>query len=242
MAAILTGSAYYLAQREKLIRNHRKMLAAGRGLLVERYGAEDTPAILAESDTEFAALIPQIPYIGGAANSYTDILVQMTSLLALYRVLTRRGRPVGEIGALVHLIGERTVNQTPRVLRRLIGRFYMSRFWRERAAKRATVSQQRQYPGDFVTEVVPGQPGESFEWGLNYHECGVVKFFAAQDADAFTPYMCVMDYLLFPAMGVGLQRTGTIAHGCTHCDFRFKHGGASEPAWPPAFLKESEHG
>ena len=94
----------------------------------------------------------------------------------------------------------------------------------------------------YDAEVVPGQPGESFEWGLNYHECGVVKFFAAQDADAFTPYMCVMDYLLFPAMGVGLQRTGTIAHGCTHCDFRFKHGGASEPAWPPAFLKESEHG
>ncbi|MCC7362600.1 MAG: L-2-amino-thiazoline-4-carboxylic acid hydrolase [Anaerolineales bacterium] len=240
MAAALTGSAYYLAQREKLIGNHRKMLAVGRDLLAERYGAAEAPAILSESDTEFAALIPHIPYIGGAANSYTDLQVQMTSLLALYRSLTRRGRPVAEIGALVHLIGERTVNQTPAMLRRLIGRFYMSRFWRGRAAKRAALSQQRHYPGDFVTEVVPGQPGDGFEWGINYHACGVVKFFAAQGADEFTPYMCVMDYLLFPAMGVGLQRTGTIAHGCTHCDFRFKHGGASEPAWPPKFLKESE--
>jgi hypothetical protein len=240
VAAPLTGPAYYAAQREKLIKGHRKMLAVGRELLAERYGAAEAPAILAEGEAEFDALIPHIPYIGGAANSYTDILVQMTSLLALYRVLTRRGRPVEEIGALVHLIGERTVNQTPRVLRRLIGRFYMSRFWRGRAAKRAAISQQRQYPGDFVTEVVPGGAGDAFEWGINYHECGVVKFFAAQDADAFTPYMCVMDYLLFPAMGVGLQRTGTIAHGCGQCDFRFKHGGASEPAWPPKFLKESE--
>ena len=140
MAAALTGSAYYLAQREKLIRNHRKMLAIGRDLLAERYGAEHVPAILAESDAEFTALIPQIPYIGGTANSYTDLLVQMTSLLALYRVLTRRGRPAAEIGALVHLLGERTVNQTPAVLRRLLGRFYMSRFWRGRAAKRAAVA------------------------------------------------------------------------------------------------------
>jgi hypothetical protein len=235
-----TGADYYLSQTKELVHGHRRMLAVGQALLAERYGADAVPALLVEAEAEFTGLIPHIPYIGGAANSYTDILVQMTTLLALYRVLTRRGRPVAEIGELVHLIGLKTVNQTPRVLRRLIGRFYMSRYWRGRAAKRASVSQARQYAGDFVTEVVPGPPGASFEWGINYHECGVVKYFAAQGAEAFTPYMCVMDYLLFPAMGIGLQRTGTLAHGCSHCDFRFRHGGESAPAWPPSFLTESE--
>lgn len=236
----ITGADYYQAQTKKLVRGHRQMLAVGRELLAERYGAAGTPTLLAEAEAEFTGLIPHIPYIGGAANGYTDTLIQMTTLLALYRVLTRRGRPVAEIGTLVHAIGERTVNRMPQVVRRLIGRFYMSRYWRGRAAQRAAVSQTHQYPGDFVTEVVAAPPGASYDWGINYHECGVVKFFAAQDADAFTPYMCVMDYLLFPAMGIGLQRTGTLAHGCPHCDFRFKQGGASAPAWPPSFLKESE--
>ena len=235
-----TGADYYTSQASKLLKNHRSMLAVGRALIAERYGAADTPAILAEADVEFTGLIPQIPYIGGAANSYTDILVQMTTLLALYRVLSRRGRPVAEIGELVHLIGLKTVNRTPQVLRRLIGKFYMSRFWRKRIAARAAVSQRGEFPGDFVTELVPAGPEAPYDFGINYRECGVVKYFAAQEADEFTPYMCVMDYLLFPAMGIGLQRTGTIAHGCTHCDFRFKAGGASAPAWPPAFLKESE--
>lgn len=38
--------------------------------------------------------------------------------------------------------------------------------------------------------------------------------------------MCELDYLMFPALGIELKRTGTIAQGCTHCDFRFAKKGA----------------
>jgi hypothetical protein len=232
----LTGPDYYLSKKPALLKGHRRMLAVGLGLFHARYGEADTPAILAEAETEFDALIPHIPYIGGAANSFTDTLVQMTTLLALYRALQRRGRPVAEIGELVHLLGQRTVGRFPGGVRRLIGRFYMSRFWRRRTEQKAERSQQQRYPGDFVYEVVHGQPGDPFDWGVNYLECGVVKFFAAQGADEFTPYMCVMDYLLFPAMGVDLQRQGTLAQGCTHCDFRFRLDAKNPPAWPPESL------
>jgi hypothetical protein len=225
---------YYLAQRPMLLKNHRKLIAIGLDLMRSRYGEECTAAIVEEAHAEFERLIPQIPYIGGSANSLTDTLVQMTSLLALYRVLKRHGRPVEEIGELVYQMAETWVKQYPRFVRMLIGRFYMSQFWRRRTHRRADVSQQGQYPGDFVYEVVEGD-GETFDWGVNYLECGVVKFFHEQDADEFTPYMCLIDYLMFPGMGVGLRRQGTIAHGCTHCDFRFKRGGSTPAAWPPAF-------
>jgi hypothetical protein len=72
-----------------------------------------------------------------------------------------------------------------------------------------------------VYEVVAGERPDQ-AWGINYLECGVVKFFHAQGADDFAPYMCLIDFLMFPAMGVTLERQGTLANGCTHCDFRFK--------------------
>lgn len=215
-----TGSDYYLARAPALLKAHDRLCANGTALLADRYGAAAAPAILAEARDEFTRLIPAIPYIGGRENPLTDTLEQMTSLLALYRVLTRRGRPVAEIGALVQAMAQHHIEHTPALLRRLAGKLYMSRLWRRRTERKAQVSQSGRYPGNFVFEVVPGE-GET-AWGINYLECGVVKFFHAQGADEFTPYMCFIDFLMFPAMGIQLERQGTLANGCTHCDFRFR--------------------
>jgi hypothetical protein len=220
-----TGSDYYVARTAALLRGHDQLCTYGHALLAERCGAEAVPAILAEARDEFAALIPAIPYIGGRDNPLTDTLEQMTSLLALYRVLQRRGTPVAEVGALVHAMAQRRVDSTPAILRRLLGRLYMSRLWRRRTERKALASQQGRYPGNFVFEVVPGDDSGS-AWGINYLECGVVKFFHAQGADEFTPYMCFIDFLMFPAMGIRLERQGTLAQGCAQCDFRFHGHGA----------------
>ena len=115
----LTGPDYYLSQKLALLKGHRRMLGIGRDLLAERYGEAETPSLLTQAEAKFEALIPQIPYIGGAQNSFTDTLVQMTTLLALYRVLERRGVPVAEIGELVYHLGQRTLNRFPAVLRDL---------------------------------------------------------------------------------------------------------------------------
>jgi hypothetical protein len=39
--------------------------------------------------------------------------------------------------------------------------------------------------------------------------------------------MCRIDFLMFPALGITLKRSGTRAQGCDHCDFRFKWGGST---------------
>lgn len=212
---------YYLAQKGKLLKEYNKMMELARPYLTERYGAEMADTAVAESILEFEQLIPEIPYIGGKANSMTDTLVQMATLLALYRVLKRHGKPVAEIGELAHRMAQAWVDQYPLFVRRLVGRYYFSTFNRRQLAQKAETLRQQQYPGDFVREVVLGGPDDHFAWGVNYLECGVVKFFAAQDAAEFSPFMCEIDYLLFPALGIDLQRTGTIAQGCSHCDFRF---------------------
>lgn len=213
-------SDYYVKRREQLIRKHDQLIAFGAGELKTRYGEAHSTAIINAAREAFAALIPRIPYIGGDANPLTDTLVQMTSLLALYQVMQSRGVPTEEIGALAQRMAQTRIESVPVVLRRLLGRLYMTRLWRERTRRKAVQSQRGDYPGNFVYEVVAG---DGFEWGIDYHECGIVKFFHAQHADEFTPYMCLIDFLMFPAMGVHLERQGTIANGCTRCDFRFRH-------------------
>ncbi|WP_420643352.1 L-2-amino-thiazoline-4-carboxylic acid hydrolase [Candidatus Leptofilum sp.] len=219
-----TLTNYYTKQQGKLLKNHRKMMKIGEPILKQKYGTQLAQTTVSQSTTEFENLIPQIPYIGGSANSMTDTLIQMSSLLALYRVLKQHGKRVDEIGELLYEIAQAQVNRFPQWLRHLIGKYYLSNWNQKRMQKKAAVSQKRQYPGDFVIEVVSGNQ-KPFTWGVNYLECGIVKFFAQQGAAELTPFMCRIDYLLFPAMGIQLRRTGTIAQGCTHCDFRFHKEG-----------------
>jgi hypothetical protein len=53
-------------------------------------------------------------------------------------------------------------------------------------------------------------------------ECGIRKFYAAQDADEFTPYVCALDFVASDYFGWGLVRTSALAEGGECCDFRFK--------------------
>jgi hypothetical protein len=87
-----------------------------------------------------------------------------------------------------------------------------------------------------VREHVEGD-GVRFEWGMDYTECGIVKFLHSQGADEFTPYLCLTDYALFGALGIELKRTMTLAEGCEKCDFRFRKG-ESPSGWPPPWLKK----
>src|SRR5687768_7112673 len=136
-----TAAAYYVARTKALLKGHEQLMRYATVLLAERYGPEAVLAIAAEARAEFAGLIPAIPYIGGRENPLTDTLEQMASLLALYRVLERRGRPVDEIGKLVHAMAQNRVDSTPLVLRRLLGKLVMSRLWQRRTEKKALASQ-----------------------------------------------------------------------------------------------------
>ena len=89
------------------------------------------------------------------------------------------------------------------------------------SARLAIESQKRRYPDDFVCLFVEGD-GVNFDFGFDYIECGICKFFHRQEADEFSQYMCRLDYPFTTAMGVRLIRTSTIAEGGEKCDFRYK--------------------
>jgi hypothetical protein len=98
----------------------------------------------------------------------------------------------------------------------------------KRMLKRAAAaSQRREYPEGFVFHFVEGK-GEAVDFGIDYTECAIVKFFKAQGADEFTRYVCLFDYPHSRLSGTGLVRTMTLAEGAEKCDFRFRIGAEPE--------------
>ena len=129
------------------------------------------------------------------------------------------------------------LSRVPLLLRKLSGWLHFRMFTLNKLQAAARRSQERKYAGDWVFQVVPGD-GRSFDYGVDYTECAILKFLEAQDAIELLPYLCNIDYLVSKAMGTGLRRTKTLAWGCEMCDFRFKKGREVQQPWPPAFVEK----
>lgn len=233
------GDGSYLAAREKLLRDFDRALRRVRALFVARFGAEPTAALAEEARAEYSALIPQMPYLGGQ-QPFTQFVVSSAWFLALYRVLQRRGLPLEDIGRLIHEVGAHFVQAYPAYVRRLIGRQMFTHRYQEKVRTRAAASRYSPYPSDYQYDWVPGD-GAAFDWGVNYTRCAGWEFLRAQGAPELGPYLCAFDALYSDALGWGLIRTKTLAEGGDCCDFRFRQGGPTRVALPPA-LQTTEPG
>jgi hypothetical protein len=211
-------SDYYTSRSSKLLDQLDKFLTQSRTLLIKHYGEVQAATMHRETLDEYERLIPDLPYIG-RGNLFTGNLVQSAWALALYRVIRRHGGSVEEAGEIIHRAEEAEVNREPAFLRRLKGKFRLSRWAVRMMQNAARRSQKQEYPGDWVFEVVEGD-GRTFDVGMDVTECGIVKFLHAQDADELAPYLCNLDYLVYQSTGVELRRTMTLSWGCEKCDFR----------------------
>jgi L-2-amino-thiazoline-4-carboxylic acid hydrolase len=209
--------------KPKLLKEFDRTAGRVKSVFVSRYGEESTQALVLEARQAYEALIPQLPYIGGQ-QPFTQFLISTAWLLAMYRVLQRRGEPIEEVGRIGYDVMEAYLRVYPRYLRRFLAHMTWSRRYLRRLQDRAAESQQRRYPGDYVYSFVEGD-GLTFDYGVDYTECATVKFLNEQGAAELAPYLCAADILYSQALGWGLQRTTTLAEGAERCDFRFKRGG-----------------
>jgi hypothetical protein len=229
------GADYYvpritqwLAEFDADAQHLRHFLAAVSG--------DEAPAILSQARASFAALIPQLPYIGGDGNPLTFELVRAARCLALYQAMQAHGNTMAETGKALYdataaLIS--AVSSPPQQLsvEELI----------RRRSERAARSQQRQYPADWVYTFVLGD-GQEFDYGYDFVECAAQKLYHAHGADEFLPYYCFLDFAVSRAAGLGLHRTMTLAEGHAQCDHRFKRGRETGQDWPPPWLGDAQIG
>lgn len=206
--------------RRTAIRNYKGLMVPANKVIVAHFGEDFAEEVQETTREEFETLIPEIPYIGGRKNFFSDMPVRAAVILGLYRALEKKGVPLVEFGGLLEEITTAYMNRFPAWVRKLAGKLWMSSLFRRQLLKQAKISQQHNYEEDFVYEIIPGD--DQYKWGMDYRECGIVKFFKKQGEEELAKYACILDYLMFPAIGVELKRTGTIAEGCRRCDFRFR--------------------
>jgi len=232
---------YYISKKSELLKGHDKASKSLRKILASHFDDNLANTILMEARQEFESIIPKIPYIGGDENFNTKNLIMASSCLAIYRVLKAHGKSVEEIGRFIYEMCEVLVDY-PKFILRLIGRLKYGKRYEKKIKEWAIESQKLQYPGDWVSAFVEGD-GREFDYGFDMTECGILKFFHAQDADEITPYICVsMDGVFSKAFNRGLVRTMTLAEGYDRCDFRYKRGRQTfllplKDGWPPQFRK-----
>lgn len=233
------NSNYYLNMKTKIMKDFDIMFGCARRPLKEHFSEIKINELYDESRREFAAFIPQLPYIGSKQNSGTGNLLGGAMLLAIIRCLEGQGLSRREIGSAIYETFEVFFKSRPRLLRCLMGKMMLSNYFIKKRKRQMDRSQLREYPEGFVSEFVEGD-GADFDFGLNTVECAICKFYKKQGAEQYIPYLCLGDYAMFQALGIGFTRTQTIGNGAPKCDFRFKKGGETVRGWPPEGLDEWE--
>ena len=215
---------WYLENKPKIMRQVRFTLRHFRKEFAKAFGKEEGEAIASETMQRFEALLPDIPYIGGNENPLTQNLYLTAAMLAMYRSLQKRGASVEEAARLIYLGAASFFNSFPtRWLMRWQGRRMFGRKRLDQRRHAAAISQEHRHPDDWVFEVVEGD-GQDFAFGVDYTECGIVKYLAREGAPELAPYLCWLDYPQFAAMHLRLDRSETIAQGGQRCDFRLSRG------------------
>ena len=217
---------YYLSRKTQLLKTFDKMGRHVRKAAADSHGDEFADDLTAEARREFEALIPGIPYIGGKKNRLTNpALIPSVACLALYRALKARGKTAQDAGAIIDATVRSQLESVPGPLLRLVGWYRSSAHYVNGLKRQAAASQERKFSGDWVFSIIDGDgKNKSFDYGIDFTECGICKFFGANDAEELIPYMCATDFIASDALGSGLVRTTTLAEGADKCDFRFKAG------------------
>ncbi|QCO01464.1 L-2-amino-thiazoline-4-carboxylic acid hydrolase [Azospirillum argentinense] len=216
-----TVHPFYEDHRGAMEAAMRQRLDLAEAMLGEHVHPSSVDGIKREVMDEFAIVLTQMPYVGGAESRMSDFFMRLLGFMAISRVLRRHGVPLSVIGDIERDTYKAQLLTVPEAERLASGRQFMSpenqAFLREQAAK----SHQEQFPEDFVYDFVEPGPGDDFEFGINYKACGFCKFAARHGDKDILPNICGLDFDAYATRGIHLERTQTLAGGASHCDFRF---------------------
>ncbi|MFX1419172.1 MAG: L-2-amino-thiazoline-4-carboxylic acid hydrolase, partial [Promethearchaeota archaeon] len=183
---------------------------------------------------------PEIPYIGGKKNFFTNYLIGGASILAIIRILEKEGFTLWDFGEFFYNLSDIN-NKFRKKMMEDTGKdpsqYPFEKEYMDYMKAITEVSHKREYPDNWVADYVEGD-GETFEWGFNVYECGIHKFFKKYNAEKYVPLICLSDFSEANIFGFGFSRTQTLSNGAPLCDHRYIKNVETPRAWPPDNIKE----
>jgi len=220
-----SAGTYYEGHQSDIRSDFEALLPAMRRRLSAVHGEAMAGDAIAGARRRADSLLPKVPYIGGSANELTTNLYQSAMALAIHQEMKARERPASETAEVIYrAFGDYLAEWPQAPLLKATG--IVMRVARPRSSHVAS----SQY--DWTCSDVAGD-GTTFDWGVDYAQCGICTYLREHEAEDLLPYMCLLDFPVFKAMGVGLERTRTIARGNRTCDFRHNFDGRYHAEWEP---------
>ena len=181
-------------------------------------------------------MLARFPYIGGDHASGTKNLTEAYMLVAMGEFLKSCGTTMEQVGYFMTLAYERRMKKMPPFVRRRMGKLFtnpklLNKMFLKKDAKNAANAAKN--PGSFETKTqIPPEEGYDF----SYHNlvCPLANFAKRYGYEAYMPYLCNLDYVMFGILGAPLFREHTCFEG-GFCDFKLKAGTEPLPYWPPVF-------
>ncbi len=211
---------------------------------LEQYSGKPYPAVLEEIWQHYKVnMLEHFPFIGGDLVSGTKNLTGAYCFVSMGEELKKYGVPLEETGHLMVLAYERRFSSQPKILKKIMHRSYtnVNALNREFLKKDALNAENAALnPGSFETRtMIPPEEGYDF----SYHNlvCPLADFARAHGYEAYMPYLCNLDYVMFGAFGVPLFREHTCFEDGDYCDFKLKINAEPLPYWPPVFTQENAY-
>lgn len=231
---------------EYYAKNGPKLKKAMNGLLkpiageLEKLSGKTYAALFSEIWDHYEKnMLENFPYIGGDDVSGTKNLTGAYCFVSMGEVLKTYGAQMEEIGRLMVLAYERRFNALPGIVKWIARKSFtnvksLNKKYMKKDAQNA--ANAARYPGSFETRtMIPPEKGYDF----SYHNlvCPLSNFAKAHGYEAYMPYLCNLDYVMFGAFGVPLFREHTCFADGDYCDFKLKIDAEPLPYWPPVFTQ-----
>ena len=203
--------SYYSENKEKLKKSLNQFMQLVKSEL-EKAGGKPYATLLAEIwDYYERNLLERFPYIGGDKVSGTRNLTGAYCFVAMGEVLKRYGASMEDIGRIMVLCYERYYMKMPGIVRMVMGKIYRSpkllnKMLLKRDVKNAANAAQN--PGSFETKTqIPPEEGYDF----SYHNlvCPLANFARQYGYEAYMPWLCNLDYVMFGVLDAPLYRVRT---------------------------------
>ena len=229
-AATLSNGNYYLIHQTELISAFNQVLGAAQQFWQPRFGVPRTALMVNQARAKFKSLLAGLPEVGGERNWDTQFIPIAAWYVALYQPMKTQGMSAEDVGQLIYRIYQIQLAETPEAEAKAEGDALFSTDTLAQMHAWADWTQQREYPANWVAQFIPGD-GKNFDFGYDYAECGLVKYFKSQGVPELAPYVCLNDFIKSAAIGSGLERSKTIAMGDGVCNFRYRHGRSVTQSW-----------
>ena len=207
---MITG--YYINKTERLSKSLDKYLTNLEKPLILRYGETRTNVIISKAKIHYPDIIPKIPFVN--TPMYDTLLVLNSRMMALKKGMKDEGIGVEEFISLqIETLRKQTKN-IPKVIKRLMGKLYISRIIRpflKRVGKSATNN-------GWPTQVIDGKKDEDYNMKIITTNCQMLNFMCSVGEKDIQPYCTYADFTTAEALGLGLRQISSIDTGtCAYC-------------------------